>query len=101
MRKARKGAGRRLGSARHHRAQRRRRRRYADATGGRVFFPLRIQEVTSAFKEIQDELRSQYVLAYKPENFVQNGSYRSIVLEVPKRSNVKIRVRKGYYAPKG
>lgn len=76
-------------------------RRYADATGGRVFFPLRIQEVTTAFKEIQDELRSQYVLAYKPENFVQNGSYRSIVLEVPKRSNVKIRVRKGYYAPKG
>src|SRR6266536_2320552 len=70
--------------------------RYADAPGGRVFFPLRIQEVTSAFKEIQDELRSQYVLAYKPENFVQNGSYRSIVLEVPKRSNVKIRVRKGY-----
>jgi VWFA-related protein len=75
--------------------------RYAEATGGRVFFPLRIQEVASAFKEIQDELRSQYVLAYKPENFVQNGSYRSIVLEVPKRPKVRIRVRKGYYAPKG
>jgi VWFA-related protein len=75
--------------------------RYADATGGRIFFPMRIQEVTTAFKEIQDELRSQYVLAYKPENFLQNGSYRSIVLDVPKRPNVKIRVRKGYYAPKG
>ena len=75
--------------------------RYADATGGRVFFPLRIQDVTTAFKEIQDELRSQYVLAYKPENFLQNGGYRSIVLNVPKRPNVRIRVRKGYYAPKG
>ena len=75
--------------------------RYAEATGGRVFFPLRIQEVSTAFTQIQDELRSQYVLAYKPENFVQNGSYRSITLDVPKRPNVKIRVRKGYYAPKG
>ena len=75
--------------------------RYADATGGRVFFPLRIQEVSTAFNQIQDELRSQYVLAYKPENFLQNGGYRSITLDVPKRSNVKIRVRKGYYAPKG
>ena len=44
--------------------------RYAEATGGRVFFPLRIEEVSNAFAEIQDELRSQYVIAYKPENFV-------------------------------
>lgn len=74
--------------------------RYADATGGRVFFPLRLEEVSSAFNQIQDELRSQYVLAYKPDNFVQNGSYRAISVDVPKRSNVRIRVRKGYYAPK-
>ena len=75
--------------------------RYAEATGGRVFFPTRLQEVSTAFNQIQDELRSQYVLAYKPENFIQNGSYHSIVLDVPKRPNVKVRVRKGYYAPKG
>ena len=76
-------------------------RRYADATGGRVFFPMGLQDVSTAFNQIQDELRSQYVLAYKPENFVQNGNYRSITLDVPKRPNVRIRVRKGYYAPKG
>jgi len=75
--------------------------RYAEATGGRVFFPLRIEEVSNAFAEIQDELRSQYVLAYKPENFAQDGRYRSISLDAPKRPNVKIRARKGYYAPKG
>jgi VWFA-related protein len=75
--------------------------RYAEATGGRVFYPLRIEEVATAFNQIQDELRSQYVLAYTPDDFVANGSYRSIAVEVPKRSNVKIRVRKGYYAPKG
>ncbi len=74
--------------------------RYAEATGGRVFFPLRIEEVSNAFSQIQDELRSQYVLAYKPQNFESDGRYRAITIDVPGRSNVKIRARKGYYAPK-
>jgi VWFA-related protein len=74
--------------------------RYAEATGGRVFFPLRLEDVSNAFTEIQDELRSQYVIAYKPENFESNGRYRAISLNAPGRTNVKIRARKGYYAPK-
>jgi VWFA-related protein len=74
--------------------------RYAEATGGRVFFPLRIEEVSNAFTEIQDELRSQYVVAYKPQNSAQDGSYHSIAIDAPNRPNVKIRTRKGYYAPK-
>ena len=74
--------------------------RYAEATGGRVFFPLRIEEVSNAFAEIQDELRSQYVIAYKPLNFEQDGRYRSIAIDAPGRSNVKLRARKGYYSPK-
>jgi VWFA-related protein len=73
--------------------------RYAEATGGRVFFPLRMEEVTDAFAEIQDELRSQYVIAYKPQGFVQDGRFRGISIDTPKRSNVKLRARKGYYAP--
>jgi Ca-activated chloride channel homolog len=75
--------------------------RYAEATGGRVFFPLRIEEVSNAFAQIQDELRSQYVVAYKPQNFVEDGGYRAITIDAPKRNNVKIRARKGYYTPKG
>jgi VWFA-related protein len=75
--------------------------RYAEATGGRVFFPLRIEEVANAFSEIQDELRSQYVIAYKPQDFVTDGRYRPISITAPKRPSVKIRARKGYYAPKG
>ena len=75
--------------------------RYAEATGGRVFFPLTLNEVASAFSQIQDELRSQYVVAYKPQNFATDGSYHSITIDAPNRNNVKIRTRKGYYAPKG
>jgi len=74
--------------------------RYAEATGGRVFFPLRLEEVSNAFAEIQDELRSQYVIAYKPQNFVSDGRYRAISIDAGKRTNVKIRARKGYYSPK-
>ena len=40
--------------------------RIADATGGRPFFPFQIRDVANAFAEIQDELRSQYAIAYKP-----------------------------------
>jgi VWFA-related protein len=74
--------------------------RYAEATGGRVFFPLQLGDVSKAFAEIQDELRSQYVVAYKPEDFQSDGRYRAIQINVPSRANVKIRARKGYYAPK-
>jgi VWFA-related protein len=74
--------------------------RYAEATGGRVFFPLRIEEVANAFAEIQDELRSQYVVAYTPQNFAQDGRYRAISIDAPGKANVRIRARKGYYAPK-
>jgi VWFA-related protein len=73
--------------------------RYAEATGGRVFFPLRIEEVANAFAEIQDELRSQYVIAYKPQNFAPDGRYHAISIDTTGRTNVKIRARKGYYAP--
>ncbi|PSH03121.1 MAG: VWA domain-containing protein [Acidobacteria bacterium] len=74
--------------------------RYAEATGGRVFFPHRIEEVSHAFSGIQEELRSQYVIAYKPQNFDPNGRYRAISIDAPGRSNVKLRARKGYYSPK-
>lgn len=74
--------------------------RFADATGGRVFFPLRIEDVSNGFSSIQDELRSQYVIAYKPQNFEQDGRYRAITIDAPGRPNVKLRARKGYYAPR-
>jgi VWFA-related protein len=74
--------------------------RMADATGGRAFFPFKIEDVANAFSEIQDELRSQYLLAYKPADFQPDGSYRSIDIVAENHKNLKVRARKGYYAPK-
>lgn len=75
--------------------------RFAEATGGRLFTPFKLQDVADAFTEIQDELRSQYAIAYKPADFAADGRYRSIVIDAPARKNLRVRSRRGYYAPKG
>ena len=73
--------------------------RIADATGGRAFFPFQINDVANAFAEIQDELRSQYALSYKPADFATDGRFRSIEILAQNHKNLRVRSRKGYYAP--
>ncbi len=72
---------------------------FADETGGRAFFPFKIQDVADAFSQIQDELRSQYDVSYKPANFEPNGRYRKIEI-LADNKKYKVRARKGYYAPR-
>ena len=50
----------------------------ADATGGRAFFPFKMKDIKNSFAAIEDELRSQYVVSYKPADFDADGRYRSI-----------------------
>jgi VWFA-related protein len=73
--------------------------RIADATGGRAFFPFQLTDVANAFVEIQDELRSQYALSYKPADFQPDGRYRTIEIVAQNHKNLKVRSRRGYYAP--
>ena len=73
--------------------------RIADATGGRAFFPFQMRDVSDAFLSIQEELRSQYAASYKPANFVADGRYRPIEIVAPGKG-LKVRTRKGYFAPK-
>ncbi|MGD0368410.1 MAG: VWA domain-containing protein [Acidobacteriaceae bacterium] len=72
----------------------------ASATGGKAFFPTRIEDMPNSFQEIQDELRSQYALVYKPADFKTDGAFRTIYLFCLDR-RYTVRVREGYYAPKG
>jgi Ca-activated chloride channel homolog len=73
--------------------------RIADATGGRAFFPFQIRDVSDAFTSIQDELRSQYAMAYKPADFAADGRFRTIEISTQDKG-LRVRTRKGYYAPK-
>ena len=73
--------------------------RIADATGGRAFFPFQIRDVTNAFGEIQDELRSQYAVSYKPADFKADGHFRTIEIVANDRKMFRVRARRGYFAP--
>jgi len=73
--------------------------RIADATGGRAFFPFQIRDVANAFAEIQDELRSQYAVSYKPADFRTDGRYRTIEIVASDHKNLHVRSRRGYFAP--
>jgi Ca-activated chloride channel homolog len=73
--------------------------RIADATGGRAFFPFQIRDVTNAFAEIQEELRSQYAVSYKPSDFRADGHYRTIEIVANDRKDLRVRARRGYYSP--
>ncbi len=71
----------------------------ADATGGRAFTPFKDKDVARSFAAIQDELRSQYIISYKPAQFDADGRYRSIEISSLKK-DLSIRARKGYFAPR-
>jgi Ca-activated chloride channel homolog len=73
--------------------------RFAEMTGGRVFFPYKLQDVADAFTGIQEELRSQYAVAYKPEDLQADGRFRSVSIEPSKNKNLRVRSRRGYFSP--
>lgn len=76
-------------------------KKYADSTGGRAFFPSKAQDFKKCFDAIQDELRSQYVISYTSTNAAKDGGFRSIKISVLNQKGLKVRAKKGYYAPKG
>ncbi len=73
--------------------------RIAEATGGRAFFPRRLEDISLNFADIEDELRSQYALVYKPADFIANGAFRTIYLFCLDRK-FTVRASKGYFATK-
>ena len=70
----------------------------ASATGGRAFFPYKMKDITHSFAAIEDELRSQYDVSYKPSDFDADGRFHSIQITSLKK-DLQVRARRGYYAP--
>jgi Ca-activated chloride channel family protein len=69
---------------------------FAEQTGGRIFFPYKVDDLAISFQDISTELRSQYLLGYSPAEVVP-GKYRKIKVETD-RKGLEVRTRKGYYA---
>ncbi len=76
--------------------------RVAEKTGGRVFFPTDQASLYVAFEQIQQELRSQYLLAYRPSNMKRDGSFRQVRVEIVnpelRKQKLQLLYRQGYYA---
>ena len=70
----------------------------ADETGGRAFYPYHVDDLDQSFQDIGDELRNQYSIAYIPSNYVLDGRYHRIKIEVPGHKGYEVRARRGYYA---
>jgi VWFA-related protein len=68
----------------------------ADDTGG--FSVKNANDLTRGIERIADESRVYYLLGYIPTNAKQDGKFRKIEVKL-NRKDVKIRARKGYYAP--
>ncbi|HEX5081696.1 MAG TPA: VWA domain-containing protein [Blastocatellia bacterium] len=73
----------------------------ATETGGVAFLPDKLGDLTKVFSQIVAELQAQYLLGYYSSNEATDGKYRRITVRVPKRTDLRIRARAGYYAPKG
>ena len=73
-------------------------RTLAQETGGRAFFPARIDDLAGVYAQIADELASQYTIGYTSANQRRDGGWRRLVVQVA-RANITPRTKKGYYAP--
>jgi VWFA-related protein len=69
-------------------------------TGGRAFFPFKVEDLEQSFENIANELRHQYNISYRPEPLLTDGLFHVIDLRVKGRKDLQVHARKGYYARK-
>ena len=68
-------------------------------TGGKAFVPEKISDLEAVFRQIAEELQAQYLLGYYSTDERADGGFRQIKVQVPKRRDLRVRARQGYYAP--
>jgi len=70
----------------------------AETTGGQAFFPSALKDLDATYGKVLDEIRAQYQLGYASANPATDGQWRKVEVKV-KRPGMKVRTRKGYFAP--
>jgi Ca-activated chloride channel family protein len=71
----------------------------AEHTGGAAFMPGSVTGLNRGLNELQQVIRSRYLISYKPAAFKHNGQYRAIDITVQKSGRkLHVYARKGYYA---
>jgi Ca-activated chloride channel family protein len=73
-------------------------KRLAEDTGGQAIYPFKTEELEDSFRQINQELRSQYSLGYLSRNEKRDGTYRKVEIKVAEKG-LRLNYRRGYYAP--
>lgn len=73
---------------------------YAEKTGGRAYFPFKVEDLSQSFENINNELTHQYIILYRPDPLKTDGLFHPVDLRVRGHKELSVRVRPGYYAPK-
>ncbi len=77
-------------------------RKLSERTGGLAFFPKNETDLRAAFAQIEQELRSQYLVAYAPTNKNRDGTYRKVEIELVnpelRKQKLLLNYRQGYFA---
>jgi VWFA-related protein len=73
-------------------------RQMTERAGGRVYPVSALTDLAAVYKQVADDLRSQYSIGYYPQNNVHDGRWRSVRIEV-RRQGASVRARSGYWAP--
>lgn len=82
----------------HALEQRMRIQQLTEASGGMSFFPTAVADLDSAFDKVAEDIRSQYILGYQSTNTKSDGNWRKVEIKTS-RPGLKVRTRRGYYAP--
>jgi VWFA-related protein len=78
-------------------------KKISEETGGRLInVGSNGRKLEAAFQQIEEELRTEYLASYTPTNAKQDGTFRRLSVQCKDGNNeLKVQVRKGYWAPVG
>lgn len=75
-------------------------KKMSEDTGGRLFRVERKTTLMDVFKQLEDEMRSQYTLSYSSTNPNRDGTFRKLEIRPTSKEN-KVQARRGYYSSRG
>jgi Ca-activated chloride channel homolog len=75
-------------------------RYFTSQTGGKAYFPLKVEDLSQSFDIIAEEVRHQYNIVYRPEPLVNDGKFHRVEILVKGHKELNVRARSGYFARK-
>ena len=73
---------------------------FTSQTGGKTYFPFKLEDLTQSFQTIAEEFRHQYNITYRPEPLVNDGLFHKVQIRVKGHKELNVYARQGYYARK-